>query len=611
MTNNKENLPKTLTGRMAIGRNGIGYVRSKDFETSIEVPSHETNTALNGDTVIVEITSSAESTTGRVTEIVTRTKRGYAGTLVLKGEHMFLKPMDFRDPEILVPNENLGAGKEGDGVFVTITAWKDNSPIGSVDRVLGDAGDRNAEMIGLVLEKGFDDKFPDEVESESDEIHKRGMPESEYKNRRDMRDILTFTIDPADAKDFDDALSYQKLPNGNLEIGIHIADVSYFVRPGTAMDQEAQDRATSVYLVDRTIPMLPEAISNDLCSLRPNEDKFTYSAIFEINPETGDIINEWFGHAVIHSDKRFTYEEAQDILDDGHGLYYDELADVNRLGKVYTVNRMKEGALDMDQDEVKFLLDAEGKPVKVNVKHRIDTNRLVEEFMLLANRRVAKFMSTQQKHGTFVYRVHPDPAPDRTENLKIFLKALGYDIKTKDGVIPSSEINSLLREVDDSDTKNAIQTAVIRSMSKAIYSTENIGHYGLAFKFYTHFTSPIRRYPDIMVHRLLDLCLSGQVVAPDDINTYKQLAEHSSSREKDAQQAEWASIKFKQVEYMSERVGQTFDGVVTGMTGKGIFVAERETRSEGMIMLRDLPGDFYEYDEKKLVVVGKKNKTNI
>lgn len=605
---NKKKAPQTVEGVFSVGKNDIGFVRDKNDKSIVyEVPRHEWNTALNRDMVAIEITDRKKQI-GKVLEVTWRAKMAFAGHIEKRDNHYLLIPADHRDPEIIVPKVEDFAEVENKKVTVAIDQFGSAGPVGHIERVLGELGDNDSEMLGLALERGFDDQFPAEVLREADDVKAAGIPESEIASRRDFRNTTTFTIDPEDAKDFDDALSFKKLENGNYEIGIHIADVSYYVAPNSEMDQEAQKRTTSVYLVDRTIPMLPEVLSNDLCSLRPNEEKLSYSAVFEITPK-GGVMNEWFGRTIIESDKRFTYHEAQEIIDAGSGQFFDELTTLDKLAKGYTRERMKNGALSLETGEVKFVLDENGKPLKVTEKHRIDTMRMIEEFMLLANKHVARFMSEKSQRDLFVYRVHDKPAEDRMMDLRMFLKGLGFKPKMQHGVIPSEDLNQIVESIKNDEQRQAVQSIIVRSMAKAIYSTENIGHYGLGFTYYTHFTSPIRRYPDVMVHRLLTKCLTGESITVEEAEMFKEMTERSSLRERDAQEAEWNSIKYKQVEYMSERVGKDFKGYVSGLSAKGLFVAEMTSRAEGMIQLKDIPGDYFIFDEKTMQIKGKKTKT--
>lgn len=602
-------------GTLFISPKGTGYVRTKELKESIEVSTENLGTGLHGDKVRVKVTGSTiyETPTGEITEIITRSKKGFAGTLTVVENKYFVVPSDPKTHiQIYIPEDSLNNAKRGQKVFAGITHWKEQgaTPKGEILYVLGNPMENNAEMIGIALEKGFESTFPHTVEEEAHALKKEGMPESENKQRKDMRGITTFTIDPKDAKDFDDALSIRTLENGNTEVGIHIADVSHYVRPETALDKEAYRRSTSVYLVDRTIPMLPEVLSNDLCSLNPNEDKYTFSAIFELN-EKAEVVNEWFGRTIIHSDKRFTYEEAQEILDKKEGIFFKELQTLNTLAKLLTKARFLAGAISLDQDEVKFILDEHGVPLSVYKKERGDTNKLIEEFMLLANRKVAEFIAKKSKikENVFVYRVHDLPNKEKMYELHLFLKKLGYKVQlNEEGIIPSKELNTLLEDLEGKEEKNTVHSAVIRSMAKAIYSTENIGHYGLAFEYYTHFTSPIRRYPDTMVHRLLAEYLAGKEVPKEQWDEYQTICEYSSDREKEAAEAERTSIKYKQVEYMSYRIGQTFDGVVTGVSRNGLFVEEKETKCEGMVRLKDLGNDFFSFNEKDNTVSGQKTR---
>jgi len=690
--------PDVFEGSFRVGKNDSYYVRHYDSNSVIDIPHYKTNKAFNRDRVRVRVTDMDQGV-GEVEEILKRSKVGFTGILKKQGERYTLETLDKFDPDITIPMDDVTGEMLNKKVYVTIVRWSEVGPIGKVDKIIGPVGANDTEMLGMALERGFDDEFPEAVDEEARKLEERGITDEDIVGRRDMRDITSFTIDPDDAKDFDDAFSFKKnddlpapRPNvffvyailcnddsiyvgqtedmqtrwkkhlqgtaaehtkkytpvkiihfeelhsreeavkresdlktgfgrkwlqseykagrtrqagGTYEIGVHIADVSHYVTPGSALDEEAQERTTSVYLVDRTIPMLPEALSNNLCSLRPNEDRLAFSAVFTIN-DNADVIDEWFGRTIINSDKRFTYVEAQGIIDGGEGLFHEELVTLNTLAKKLTDRRMENGALAMDSAEVEFVLDDEGVPIKVEKKHRIDTNKLVEEFMLMANRRVAKFMAGKTGRSVFVYRVHDKPDPDKMRDLWEFLKTLGYkDLTYKDGVIPSTELNALLREVDDEDLKDSIQTAVVRSMAKAVYTTENIGHYGLGFQFYTHFTSPIRRYPDVLVHRLLQSCLTDKTVDREDFEFYEKMAKHSSEREKDAQHAEWDSIKYKQVEYMSTRIGETYKGTITGFIKFGMFVREKETHAEGMIRFSTMSDGFYEFDEKKMVVRNK------
>ncbi|MEZ4103553.1 MAG: ribonuclease R [Candidatus Paceibacterota bacterium] len=616
MRKEQKNQKREVTGAIRITQKGVGFLKS-DSKEGIEIPAGFLGLALNGDTVKVVINSKRKGgpEVGEVIEIVKRAKKGFSGKIIQESGEYFLEASDAKMPfNILIPEKDKNGATEGDKVFVVITKWTSRKkiPMGKVEKVLGRHGEHNAEMEGIILEKGFESTFPKNVENEAHKIKEQGFKE-EASKRRDMRGTSTFTIDPFDAKDFDDALSFKKISDGRYEVGVHIADVAFFVRPGTDLDREALDRATSVYLVDRTIPMLPETLSNDLCSLNPNEDKLTFSAIFELD-EKGNVLKEWFGRTVINSDKRFSYEEAQEVLNKGEGIFFEELNILNKIAKELTKERIKAGALLMEQDEVKFRLDENGVPIDVYTKTRQDTNKMIEEFMLLANRRVATFGSFDEnkKERLFIYRIHEDPDKEKIKNVVAYLKLLGYDIPIKKGYVDPREFNKLFAKLEGKSEKETVQSVVIRSMQKAIYSTKNItGHYGLAFRYYTHFTSPIRRYPDIIAHRMLDIYLSGKKIPKEKRKMYEDMAVHSSERERDAQEAERTSIKYKQVEYMSARIGQNFTGVVTGITEWGIYVAEEKSRAEGMIKLRDLTSDYYTYDEKKMLVSSKKSKHTI
>ncbi len=609
---------REVEGILNVNSKGLGFVKSPDFPDKIEIDPEFLRTGMHGDAVRVLLHPFRKGyqQTGEIVEITRRGKAGFAGILEEQDGTYFLVPGDPKMyTDILIPKEKLGGAKVGEKVFGKIINWTDakKMPQGEITRVLGKSLDHEAEMQAIALEKGFESDFPPAVEHEADELKKTHDMEAEAKNRRDFRGITTFTIDPVDAKDFDDALSFEDLGNGLYSIGVHIADVSHYVRPGSALDKEAFERGTSVYLVDRTIPMLPEVLSNDLCSLKPNEDRLTFSAVFEMNKE-GQIKKEWFGRTIIHSDKRFSYEEAQEILDKKEGLYYKELDTLNRIAKELMKQRFKDGSISLDTEEVKFRLDENNVPTEVYTKTRGDTHRMIEDFMLLANRRVAEFIGKPQKGDAkalekiFMYRVHDLPNKEKVTDLVFFLKKLGYQLKTKDGVLPASEINRLIDLLEGKEERETIHTAIIRSMAKAIYTTKNIGHFGLAFKYYTHFTSPIRRYPDLVVHRLLDIYLKGGTVKKDQLAYYEKVAMFASQREKEAAEAERASIKYKQVEYMSYRIGEVFDGIISGVTEWGIYVEEKQTRCEGMVRMKDIGDDFFIFNEKEMAIVGRKSK---
>lgn len=626
---------KLIHGKISLTSKGDGYVRlmekdeklDKDFDKneSVFVDHEHLNTALHGDIVEVEVLGKKKNEKtgedtfyGQVKEIIQRAKYAHAGVLEEDNGMLFLIPDDKKTyTDFIIKPENALKAKPGDKVVAEIVKWDDSkrSPFAKVLEVLGKPGDNNAEMLALALEKGFSDKHSSEVMAEAEAIQKRGITKEDEKlgdgvnGRRDFRHILTFTIDPADAKDFDDALSIKKSDNGNYEIGIHIADVSNYLKENMKMNDEAIQRENSVYLVDRTIPMLPEVLSNDLCSLVEAKDRLTMSAVFEMD-NNGEVKSEWYGRTIINSNKRFTYEEAQKIIESG-GLYEEELKILNNIAKKLEEKKIRDGALIIDTEEVKFKLDDKGVPIEVYVKERKEANKLIEEYMLLANRKVSKFIHDSEVKNKEVdlsiYRVHDKPEPEKMHELDLFIRSLGEKVRFIDGLIPSSELNKLLEKLESEGReaeKDLLSMHISRTMQKAIYSTNNIGHYGLAFPYYSHFTSPIRRYPDVILHRILMRVLKKDWLKKEEKGYLDRMCALASQREKEAQEAERGSIKYKQVEYMSYRIGKEFNGVVSGVSQWGIFVEEMTSKCEGMIRLRDLGDDFYSYDEKKSLIYG-------
>lgn len=611
------------SGTIRIRGKGTGFVGVEDFLEDIVIPNDALSFALDGDIVSITLRPPVpgERREGDVIEILEPAHTEFVGTVKEKtiegSSTYYLQPDNFRiHIRPVLPD---ATNKDMDmKVVAVIKNWSQPhlDPVGEITETLGKAGDHETEMQAIIRSGGFSENFHEKISSAAQELYENQAQifadaEADPK-RRDMRDRLTMTIDPHDAKDFDDALSLKTLENGNYEIGIHIADVSHYVTEGGHIDMEARDRGTSIYLVDRVIPMLPEVLSNDLCSLRPHTDRLAFSAVFELTAQA-EIVDAWYGQTIIHSDKRFSYEDAQKVLDDGVGEYFDELTVMMDLGRLLRTDRYKTGAIAFEQPEVKFELDASGKPLRAYTKVRTETMMMIEDFMLLANREVAtyihKLCKDAGKDAAFIYRIHDVPNPEKIEELTTFVNALGYEFKTHKGLVEAKNINKLLKDIEGSPEEDLLKVATIRSMAKAIYSTKNIGHFGLAFKYYTHFTSPIRRYPDLMAHRMLRRHLDGSTITGKELTVYEKLSIQSSQREMEAVKAERDSIKYKQVEYMSDKIGQKFTGVVTGVTAWGIYVEEKNSKCEGMIALRSIRFDYFEHDPAKYHVKGKRTGT--
>lgn len=600
----------TLTGVIDFNQSGNAYVKVEGLPDDIFIHSKNVKHALQGDTVlIVTYHFKGKKLEGSVLEVLERSRDEFVGTfqmIKLKDFGFVISDKKSINTDIFIPQGKMLDAKDGDKVVVKMLKWDSDAknPEGEIIKVLGAPGEHETEIHSILAEYGLPYTFPAEVEKEADELD-QNILESEIAKRRDMRDITTFTIDPKDAKDFDDALSIRKLQNGNWEIGVHIADVSHYVVPGTTLDDEAYDRATSVYLVDRVVPMLPEVLSNQVCSLRPDEDKYTFSAVFELD-EQANVINQWFGRTVIHSNRRFTYEEAQQSIETGTGDYAEEIQTMDRLAKILRKDRIDKGAITFDRSEVRFNLDENNEPIGVYFKISKDSNHLIEEFMLLANRKVSEFISLNRKgdptHLTFIYRVHDDPDPTKLEALRDFVSTFGYQMNLANTKKVAESLNKLLKDVKGKGEENMIETLAMRSMSKAVYSTDPIGHYGLGFEFYTHFTSPIRRYPDLIAHRLLQHYLDGGKSV--NKQEYEEKCKHCSNMERLAADAERDSIKFMQVKFMEKHLGEEFTGVISGVAEFGFWVQIPENGAEGLIKLRDLVDDSYQYDAKNHLVYG-------
>ncbi|MAD97638.1 MAG: ribonuclease R [Flavobacteriaceae bacterium] len=617
-------------GTVDITSNGNGYFISEDFEDDIFIPSVNLGKALQDDIVKAYVYKKRRKNKleADIVEVIERAKLEFVGVLQMSKNYGFVVPdakSMYRD--IFISKNRLGDAQDGDKVIAKITDWPENSknPFGKIKQVLGKPGDQDTEIHSILLEYGLPYEFPEEVEKDASKIDLK-ISKEEISKRRDMRSDLTFTIDPITAKDFDDALSFSKLENGNYEIGIHIADVSHYVQPKTILDIEAYNRATSVYLVDRVVPMLPEILSNGVCSLRPNEEKLTFSAVFEIS-EKAKIVNQWFGRTVTYSDKRFSYEEAQEIIETKSNNIPKEVSlsneayevsddiveavlKLDELAKILRKKRMNDGAISFDKKEVRFRLDENANPTGVFFKTSKDANKLIEEFMLLANRKVAEFVGLkngkQASNKTFIYRVHDEPDIEKLSALQNIVNKFGYKIQidTRDQITKS--LNQLLKDVHGKGEANMVETLTIRSMSKAVYTTENIGHYGLAFDYYSHFTSPIRRYPDVMTHRLLQHYLDGGHSPKQDL--YEEKCKHSSKQEELASKAERESIKYMQVKYMQDHQDEEFEGVISGVTEWGIYVEITSNKCEGMVRIRDIKSDYFIFDEKEFAIVGQSTK---
>ena len=611
----KANLPQItqayVTGVVDMKQTGKAFVAIPGFEEDVRISADNTNKALHGDTVKVYLFPKRKDKRleGQIVEIITRAQKLFVGTVQISKHFAFLVPDKLSMPvDIFIPLDQLNNAKNGIKAVAEIVEWPERArnPTGKIIKILGQAGTNEVEIQSIMVDFGLPLMFNQDVENYAAHISDIITP-NEIKARKDFRNVTTFTIDPADAKDFDDALSLRKLQNGNWEVGVHIADVSYYVKANSPIDKEAYERGTSVYLVDRVIPMLPERLSNNICSLKEHEDKLCFSAVFEMDDEA-KIFKTWMGKTIINSNKRFNYDEVQKVIEDQSGEYEEQILVLDRLAKKLREQRFKKGSIAFDSLEVKFILDEKGKPIDVYIKESKDSNKLVEDFMLLANKKVAEFVGLKPKGEEvkpFIYRIHDEPSAEKLSTFTEFVSKLGYTMHTDTRKNTINSLNSILEKVLGKGEENLVNNLAVRTMSKAIYSATNIGHYGLAFDYYTHFTSPIRRYPDLIVHRLLFDYLQNRN-KPADMDIEK-IAKNSSDREKVAVEAERASVKYKQVEYLSDKIGQKFNGIISGVSKWGIYVEVEGSKCEGMVQMKDIDDDFYYLDEDNYCVIGQRN----